>query len=164
MKIRFAMRAATCLLSGCAGRSRLAVLAALAIGSGEFALGATITPVDSKDGKTRLDLVGDITPGDADAVKFAIQKANGANRVVVTIRLNSKGGNLLESVRIADIIRNGKISTSTPNALQAASLSSPQGTKNSPTTPHRSAFMAHQKGVVGKQLSQMLPQSAWPEL
>jgi hypothetical protein len=37
---------------------RFSIIAALVIGSGEFALGATITAVDSKDGKTRLDLVG----------------------------------------------------------------------------------------------------------
>jgi membrane-bound ClpP family serine protease len=78
-----------------------AVAVILALASSQTSHAASISAVDSKDGKTRLDLVGDITPGDADAVKFAIQKANSTNRVVVTIRLNSKGGNLLESVRIA---------------------------------------------------------------
>jgi ATP-dependent protease ClpP protease subunit len=100
---------------------RFAIIAALVIGSGEFALGAAITAVDSKDGKTRLDLVGEITPGDADAVKFAIQKANNANRVVVTIRLNSSGGNLYESAVIADIVRKGKISTSVLSNFTCAS-------------------------------------------
>jgi hypothetical protein len=96
---------------------RFSIIAALAIGSGEFALGATITAVDSKDGKTRLDLVGDITPGDAEALKLA----NSANRIVVTIRLNSKGGNLLESVNIADIVQKGKIATSVTSNSECAS-------------------------------------------
>jgi hypothetical protein len=100
---------------------RLAVLTALVIWSGEIALAANVSSVDSKDGKTRLDLVGDITPGDADAVKFAIQKANSANRVVVTIRLNSSGGNLLESAEIAEIVRKGKISTSVLSNSECAS-------------------------------------------
>ena len=92
--------------------SRVAVLTASIFACSEIAVAATISAVDSKDGKTRLDLVGDVTPGDAEAIKLAIQKANSANRIVVTIRLNSKGGNLLESVKIADIVRTGKISTS----------------------------------------------------
>jgi hypothetical protein len=100
---------------------RAAVLSASIFACSEIAVAATISAVDSKDGKTRLDLVGDITPGDADQLKFAIQKANNANRVVITIRLNSKGGNLLESVKIADIIRNGKISTSVLSNSQCAS-------------------------------------------
>lgn len=87
-------------------------LACVALASSEIALAANISAVDSKDGKTRLDLVGDIVPGDAEILKLAIQKANSAGRVVVTIRLNSRGGNLLESVAIADIVRKGKIATS----------------------------------------------------
>ena len=73
---------------------------------------AEVTAINSKDGKTRIDLVGDIVPGDANKLKVEIQKANDASRLVATIRLNSKGGNLIEGVEIADIVRKGRIATS----------------------------------------------------
>jgi hypothetical protein len=73
---------------------------------------AEVTAVNSKDGKTRLDLVGEILAGDSDKLKAEIQKANDANRLVATIRLNSEGGNLVEGVTLADIIRRGRIATS----------------------------------------------------
>lgn len=73
---------------------------------------AEVTAFNSKDGKTRIDLVGDIVPGDANKLRAEIQKANDANRLVATIRLNSKGGNLIEGVEIADIVRKGRIATS----------------------------------------------------
>jgi hypothetical protein len=82
---------------------------------------ASISAVDSKDGKTRIDLVGEIIPGDADTLKLAIQKANNAGRVVVTIRLNSKGGNLIESAEVAGIVRQGKIATSVQSNSECAS-------------------------------------------
>jgi hypothetical protein len=84
----------------------------LILASKEIAPAASISAVDSRDGKTRIDLVGEIIPGDADTLKSVIQKANDANRMVVTIRLNSKGGNLVEGAVIADIVRKGKIATS----------------------------------------------------
>jgi hypothetical protein len=37
---------------------------------------ATLKSRDFKDGKTRLDLDGEIQPGDADAIKVAIQASN----------------------------------------------------------------------------------------
>lgn len=82
---------------------------------------AEITAVNSKDGKTRVDLVGEILPGDADKLKTEIQKANDVNRLVVTIRLNSQGGNLVEGVTIADIVRKGRIATSVLTGAQCAS-------------------------------------------
>lgn len=77
-----------------------------------IASAAEVTVINSKDGKTRIDLVGDIVPGDANKLKAEIQKANDANRLVATIRLNSKGGNLIEGVEIANIVRKGRIATS----------------------------------------------------
>lgn len=76
---------------------------------------------DSKDGKTRIDLVGEIEPGDSDKLKTIIHTANDASRVVVTIRLNSPGGNLLESVKIADVVRAAGMSTSVLSGSQCAS-------------------------------------------
>ncbi len=82
---------------------------------------ANITSVDSKDGKTRFNLDGEIQPGDLEAVQTVIKKANDNNRMVVTIRLNSIGGNLLEAVKIADVIRNGKIATAALSGVTCAS-------------------------------------------
>jgi hypothetical protein len=76
------------------------------------ALSAEITRVDSRDGKTRLDLVGEIQPGDGDKLKAHIASANEARRIVATIRLNSPGGNLLEGVNLSEIVKNGRIATS----------------------------------------------------
>ena len=82
---------------------------------------ATITAVDSKDGKTRLNLTGEIAPGDNDAIKAHIKKANDAGRVVVTIRLDSIGGNLLEGVAIADTVKNAKMATAILSGAKCAS-------------------------------------------
>jgi hypothetical protein len=97
------------------------IAASLLVGCAAIARAASISAVDSRDGKTRIDLAGEIVPGDSDTLKLAIQKANNANRVVVTIRLNSKGGNLLESANIADVVRKGKIATSVLSNSECAS-------------------------------------------
>ena len=60
----------------------------LVLGSVAVASAANTTAVDSRDGKTRIDLVGEILPGDADTLKSLIRRANEAGEVVVTIRLN----------------------------------------------------------------------------
>ena len=85
------------------------------------AVAANITSVDSKDGKTRLNLVGEIQPGDLEAVQTAIKTANDKNRLVVTIRLASTGGNILEAVKIADVVRHGKIATAVLSGATCAS-------------------------------------------
>jgi hypothetical protein len=89
--------------------------------SASVASGAEITATNSKDGKTRLDLIGEIYPGDSNKIKAEIQKANDANRLVATIRLNSKGGNLVEGVAIAEMIRRARISTSVLSNAECAS-------------------------------------------
>ena len=66
-----------------------------------IASSAEISIVNFKDGKSRIDLNGDIGPGDSEKLKNIIQAANDANRVVATIRLNSKGGNIVEGVSLA---------------------------------------------------------------
>jgi len=82
---------------------------------------ASVTAIDFKNGKTRLDLVGDIQPGDKQALTAAIQKANDASRLVATIRLNSPGGNILEAVEIAQVVRQAKIATSVLSGSTCAS-------------------------------------------
>jgi len=51
---------------------------------------ASISKVDSKDGKTRINLDGEIVAGDADKLREIIKVANDAGRIVATIRLNSE--------------------------------------------------------------------------
>lgn len=84
-------------------------------------ISAVIASVDSKDGKTRLNLDGEILPGDATSIKTEIKKANDAGRLVVTIRLNSTGGNLVEAIEIAEIVRQGKIATAVLSGAKCAS-------------------------------------------
>jgi hypothetical protein len=86
-----------------------------------IASAATVTPLPAKNGKVVLLLSGEITQGDSDALKENIRKANSGNLIVSLIRLDSPGGNILEAVRLADIIRFGKISTSVVGTSKCAS-------------------------------------------
>lgn len=82
---------------------------------------ATLTTASSKDGKVIVTLDGEITEGDFDALKAIIKTANNGSRIVALIRLNSPGGGILEGVKIADMIRFGKISTSVIGTSTCAS-------------------------------------------
>ncbi|MBX9825884.1 MAG: hypothetical protein K2Y27_12920 [Xanthobacteraceae bacterium] len=95
--------------------------AAFAIALCNASYAATITKVDSKDGKTRINLDGDIVVGDADKIREIIKSSNDAGRLVTTIRLNSAGGSLLESVRIAGILRYAKTATAVLDGAKCAS-------------------------------------------
>jgi len=82
---------------------------------------ATLTTASSKDGKVIVTLTGEIAEGDSDAFKTIIQTANNGGHLVATVRLNSLGGSILEGVKLADIIRFGKIATSVTGASKCAS-------------------------------------------
>jgi hypothetical protein len=82
---------------------------------------ATITSFVSKEGRVIIVLDGQISPGDAEAVSSIIKTANEQQKLVSGIRLNSVGGNLLEGVKIADIVRYAKIATVVANGAQCAS-------------------------------------------
>jgi hypothetical protein len=97
------------------------ILSAFAIAFCSASDAATITKADSKDGKTRINLDGDIAVGDADKIREIIKSSNDAGRLVATIRLNSAGGNLLESVRIAAILRYAKTATAVLGGATCAS-------------------------------------------
>jgi len=77
-----------------------------------IARAATLTTTAAKDGKVLVTLNGEITEGDADALKTIIQTANNGGHLVAIVRLNSPGGSILEGVKLADLVRFGKISTS----------------------------------------------------
>jgi hypothetical protein len=82
---------------------------------------ATLTTTVSKENKTIVMLTGEIVESDAEKLKAIIQSANEAGRLVSGIRFNSLGGNLLEGVKLASIIRYGKISTVVANGAKCAS-------------------------------------------
>lgn len=82
---------------------------------------ATFATAVTKDGKVIVTLTGEITEGDADAFKAVIQTANNGGHLVAIIRLNSPGGGILEGVKLADMIRFGKIATSVIDNSKCAS-------------------------------------------
>lgn len=82
---------------------------------------ATFTTVTAKDGKIVVTLTGDITEGDSDNLKTVIQTANNGGHLVATVRLNSPGGSILEGVKLADMIRFGKIATAVIGSSKCAS-------------------------------------------
>ena len=91
------------------------------LGVASVASAATLTTTSSKDGKLTVTLSGEITEGDSDSLKTVIQTANNSGHIVAIIRLNSPGGSILESVKLADIIRFGKIATSVIGTSKCAS-------------------------------------------
>jgi hypothetical protein len=82
---------------------------------------ASLNTSVSKEGKTIISLQGDIERGDAERLRAIVRATNEANRVVSGLRLNSAGGNLLESVEMAEIVKVAKISTVVANGATCAS-------------------------------------------
>lgn len=82
---------------------------------------ATVTSYISKEGKAIIILNGEIALGDADQLALIIKTQNAAGRLVSGIRLNSNGGNLVEGVKLAELIRTAKIASVVPNGSQCAS-------------------------------------------
>src|SRR3981189_3068300 len=83
----------------------------VALGIGAPARAADLKTVAAKDSRILVILSGEIVEGDVDTLKAAIKGANDGGKLVANIRLNSEGGNLLEGVKLADVVRFGKIST-----------------------------------------------------
>jgi membrane-bound ClpP family serine protease len=71
---------------------------------GSIAMAADLKPSTLKDGRVVITISGEISPGDSDALKAAIKTANDAGKLAASIRLNSEGGNLLEGVRLAEVV------------------------------------------------------------
>lgn len=85
------------------------------------AAAASVTSTVSKEGNTVVSILGEIAEGDADALKLIIKSSNDEGRLVSGVRLNSPGGSLLEGVKLAEIIRYGKIATVVANGAHCAS-------------------------------------------
>lgn len=108
---------------------------------------ATVSSIVKKDGKVPLTLDDEIFEGDSEKVKSIIKSANDAGRLVSGIRLNSKGGNLLEGVKIAEVVRYGKFQPAFKLMLYVhprVLLFLPQALINTRTTRPLSECMAHQ--------------------
>lgn len=82
---------------------------------------ATFSTTRASDGNVVVTLKGEIATGDADELKSIIQRENDDGRVVAIVRLDSPGGSILESVKLADIIRHAKIATSVVGTAKCAS-------------------------------------------
>jgi hypothetical protein len=82
---------------------------------------ANITSSPSTAGKTVVVLQGDISDGDTETLKQIIKSSNDAGHLVSGIRLNSNGGSLAEGVKLANIVRYGKIMTVVQNGATCAS-------------------------------------------
>src|SRR5437762_10169152 len=75
------------------------VRAGLAL-SVSIANAAEIKSFNLKDDSVEISITGNIAPGDIDALRASIKAANDAGKLVISLRLNSEGGNLLEAVRV----------------------------------------------------------------
>jgi hypothetical protein len=105
-----------------AGRACAGLLGlAMVILSPLVAAAADIKSSSGKDGRMTILITGEIEPGDADSFSVAVKEANNAGKLVVNIRLNSEGGNLLEGVKLADAVRYGKMSTNVGKNATCAS-------------------------------------------
>ena len=86
-----------------------------------IAAAAEIKSFNLKDDSVEISISGSIAPGDADLLKARIKEANDAGKLVTSLRLNSEGGNLVESVRLADAVRFAKMSTNVGQSATCAS-------------------------------------------
>jgi hypothetical protein len=90
-------------------RTILGVLGALVAATGVS--GAELASVMVEDNATVIALSGDIDEGDADGAEALIKAANDDGRLVTAVRLDSAGGSLAESVKLAELIRRAKLPT-----------------------------------------------------
>jgi hypothetical protein len=83
----------------------LAILAATGVG----ASGATLSTAALKSGDTAIVLEGDVAEGDGDAVEALMKETNDSGKLVAALRLDSPGGSLAESVKLAELVHRAKI-------------------------------------------------------
>jgi hypothetical protein len=98
-----------------------AAAAVMALSACPTAFAAALKKLPGNDGRTIVALSGEIQQGDSDSLTLLIKSENDAGRLVHAIRLSSPGGNLMEGVMLAEIVKQGKISTSVLNGSQCAS-------------------------------------------
>jgi hypothetical protein len=72
---------------------------------------AELTTTLSKDNRTIVILNGELAVGDAGRFKALLQASAAAGKPVSAMRFNSRGGNLLEAVRLAAVVSDARIAT-----------------------------------------------------
>src|SRR6266478_1095625 len=93
---------------------------AIAVCCVEQASSATIRSIPAKRGVI-IEISGQITDGDADVFIGEVKRANASGKIVEYVQLNSAGGKLVEGVKLATAIREGKISTAVGQGAVCAS-------------------------------------------
>jgi hypothetical protein len=83
----------------------LAILAATSLCASAASLGTAAL----KSGDIAIVLEGDIADGDGDAVEALMKETNDSGKLVAALRLDSLGGSLAESVKIAELVQRAKI-------------------------------------------------------
>ena len=104
-----------------AGAGSVAMVLVALIAAHSVAHAALITSTATKKGKIIVSLDSEIAEGDADKLSAIIKSANTGGHLVSGIRLNSPGGLITESVKLASIIGYGKIAAVVPNGDKCAS-------------------------------------------
>ncbi|MBR1155293.1 hypothetical protein [Bradyrhizobium sp. JYMT SZCCT0428] len=96
------------------------VSAGLAL-SVSFAAAAEIKSFNLKGDRVEIFVSGNIATGDADLLQARIKAAIDAGKLVTSLRLNSDGGNLLEGVLLAAVVKSAKMSTNVGRDATCAS-------------------------------------------
>lgn len=101
--------------------ARLAAGLAMLVATGACASAASLTTAALKSGDVAIVLAGDIAGGDGDAVEALMKETNDSGKLVAALRLDSPGGSLAESVRIAELVQRTKIAVVVGSKARCAS-------------------------------------------
>jgi hypothetical protein len=127
--------------------------AALAL-SVSIAAAAEIKPYNLKDDRVEISISGAIAPGDAALLQTRIKAANDAGKLVTSVRLNSNGGNVLEGVLLAAVVKFEKMSTNVGQSATCASacflIFAAGETKYANISARIGVHGASEKGVVSR--------------
>ena len=103
------------------GALGLAVLALAATQACTTASAASLSTAALQSGDLAIVLDGEIANGDGDAVEALMKETNDRGRLVAALRLDSPGGSLAESVKIAELVQRTKIAVVVGPRAQCAS-------------------------------------------
>lgn len=89
--------------------------------TGACAGAASLSTAALKSGDVAIVLDGDIADGDGDTVEALMKETNDSGRLVAALRLDSLGGSLAESVKIAELVQRTKIAVVVGGRARCAS-------------------------------------------
>jgi hypothetical protein len=96
-------------------------IATLLTTAGPAAFAATFSTAPADGGALTVTLNGEISEGDAADFKAIVRSAEKRGKSIAMIRLNSPGGSILESIKIAEIVRSRGAATSVVGGSNCAS-------------------------------------------